>query len=166
LASTSKTRNGRKALVDISHQVELIKKLRELGTSLDVPFVINARVDVFLLASGDPESRLAHAVQRANAYRKAGADCTYPIGRFELAVIADLVTMIEGPVNILGGPPGPTIPELAKAGVARVSFGGRMMSSVLGHLRGIAFEILEHGTYTKMKAETLSGAEFGALFSN
>ena len=36
-----------KALVDISYQVELIKALRELATSIDVPFVINARVDVF-----------------------------------------------------------------------------------------------------------------------
>ncbi len=31
-----------KALVDISYQVELIKALRELATSMDVPFVINA----------------------------------------------------------------------------------------------------------------------------
>src|SRR5579859_3462793 len=56
------------ALVDIAYQVELIRALRELATALDVPFVINARVDVFLLGIGEPETRFAHAVQRANAY--------------------------------------------------------------------------------------------------
>src|SRR5215469_9101717 len=57
-----------KALADLSYQVELIKALRDLATSIDVPFVINARVDVFLLAIGEPESRFAHAVQRADAF--------------------------------------------------------------------------------------------------
>src|SRR5258707_4647595 len=49
------------ALADLSYQVELIKALRELATSIDVPFVINARVDVFLRAIGKPESRFEHA---------------------------------------------------------------------------------------------------------
>src|SRR5574340_461778 len=38
-----------KALADIAYQVELIKALRNVANSMDVPFVINARVDVFLL---------------------------------------------------------------------------------------------------------------------
>jgi 2-methylisocitrate lyase-like PEP mutase family enzyme len=67
-----------KALVDSSYQVELIKALRVRATLMDVPFVINARVDVFLLAIGEPESRFAHTVQRANDYMQAGADCIYP----------------------------------------------------------------------------------------
>src|SRR5215469_721615 len=39
-----------KGLVDIAYQVELMQALRELANSMDMPFVINARVDVFLLA--------------------------------------------------------------------------------------------------------------------
>src|SRR5947208_6030094 len=92
------------ALADLSYQVELIKALRELATSIDVPFVINARVDVFLLAIGKPESRFEHVVQRANAYLQAGADCTYPIGVLDRITIANLVKAINGPINILGGP--------------------------------------------------------------
>ena len=154
-----------KALVDVSYQVELLKALRALATSMDVPFVINARVDVFLLAIGEPESRFEHAVQRANAYLQAGADCIYPIGRLDHNTIANLVKAINGPINILGGPPAPTLPELAQLGVARVSLAGGLMRSVLGHLRTIAQELLERGTYAKMNTEALSGSEFSSLFT-
>ena len=153
-----------KALVDIAYQVELIKALRELATTMDVPFVINARVDVFLLAIGEPESRFEHAVQRANAYLQAGADCIYPIGILDQTLIANLVKAINGPINIMGGPPGPPLPELAQLGVARVSLAGSLMRSVLGHLRAIAHELHKSGTYTKMDAEALSGSEFRSLF--
>ena len=154
-----------KALAEISYQVELIKALRELATAIDVPFVINARVDVFLLAMGEPESRFEHAVQRANAYLQAGADCIYPIGMLDRNTIATLVKAIDGPINILGGSPKLTLPELAQLGVARVSLAGGVMRSVLGHLRTIAQELLEHGSYTKMNSEALSGSEFRALFT-
>src|SRR6266700_1436654 len=153
-----------KALVDIAYQVELIHALHELATSMDVPFVINARVDVFLLAIGEPESRFEHAVQRANAYLQAGADCIYPIGMLDRNTIATLVKAIDGPINILGGSPKLTLPELAQLGVARVSLAGGVMRSVLGHLRTIAQELLEHGSYTKMNSEALSGSEFRTLF--
>jgi 2-methylisocitrate lyase-like PEP mutase family enzyme len=151
-------------LVDISYQVEQIKALRQLANSMDVPFVINARVDVFLLAIGEPESRFEQAVQRANAYLQAGADCVYPIGMLDRDLIANLVKAINGPINILGGPPAPTLPELARLGVARVSLASGLMRSVLGHLRAIAQELLEHGTYASMKTEALSGSEFRSLF--
>lgn len=153
-----------KALADLSYQVELIKGLRKLATALDVPFVINARVDTFLLAYGPPESRFEHTVERANAYLQAGADCIYPIGTLEPATIANLVQAINGPINILGSPATLTLPELEQLGVARVSLGGGLMRSALGHIRMVARELLEHGTYTHMNTETLSGSEFSSLF--
>lgn len=153
-----------KTLVDIAYQVELIKAVRELATSMDVPLVINARTDVFLLSIGEPESRFAHAVQRANTYLQAGADCIYPIGFLDRNLIADLVKAINGPINIMGGPPGPPLPELAQLGVARVSLAGSLMRSVLGYLQAIAQELHESGSYTKMEAETLPGSELRRLF--
>lgn len=155
-----------KTLVDVAYQVELLKALRALAASLDIPFVINARVDVFLLAIGEPESRFEHTVQRANAYLQAGADCIYPIGTLKSAVIASLVKAINGPINILGGSPAPILPELARLGVARVSLAGGLMRSALGHLQTIAQELLAHGTYTSMDANTLPGADFRSLFSH
>lgn len=153
-----------KTLADLSYQVELIKALRELATSMDVPFVINARVDVFLLAIGEPESRFEHAIQRANAYLQAGADCIYPIGILDSVTIANLVKAINGPINILGGPSTLTLPELEQLGVARVSLAGGLMRSALGHVRTIARELRQHGTYESMKTEALSSSEFRSLF--
>ncbi len=157
-------KDGAPALVDTAYQVELIQALRALADELAVPCVINARVDVFLLGIGEPESRLEHAISRANAYLQAGADCVYPIGILPREVIGELVRAINGPVNIMGGPPAPSLPELAQLGVARVSLAGGLLRASLGHLRTIAQELLTQGTYTSIEAEALSSADLRALF--
>ncbi len=153
------------ALAEIDDQVNLIAALRELAHSLGVPFVINARVDVFLRATGEPADQSAQAVQRANAYLRAGADCVYPIGRLDRETIAHLVAAISGPINIMGGPPQPALPELAQLGVARVSLAGGLMRAVLGRLRAIARELQAQGSYETLSADALSGADLGALFA-
>jgi 2-methylisocitrate lyase-like PEP mutase family enzyme len=152
-------------LAELSYQVDVIKALRELARSIDIPFVINARVDVFLRAIGQPEDRLALAVQRANAYLQAGADCVYPIGILDHATVASLVQAIHGPINLLGGPSALPLLACEQLGVARVSLAAGVMRSVLGHLQTIAHELLEHGTYEHMKSTTLSSSEFTAIFS-
>lgn len=158
------TKQGEKALVDIAFQVELLQAIQELASSMDIPLVINARTDVFLLPTGDPASRLEEAVRRANAYRQAEADCFFPIGLGDANTIAQLVQTISIPVNILVSPTTPSISELAQLGVARVSFGSGPMRATLAHLRRIARELLEHGTYMSMAEEMISGAELRSLF--
>src|SRR5689334_13568292 len=74
------TKGQERRLVEISYQVELLKAIQELASSLNMPLVINARTDVFLLPSDDSAGRLEQAVQRGNAYLQAGADCFFPIG--------------------------------------------------------------------------------------
>lgn len=157
-------KGGAPALANLADQVKLIQALRKLADELTIPFVINARVDVFLLGIGEPESRFEHAVRRANAYLQAGADCVYPIGVLPRALIAELVKAIDGPINIMGGPPAPSLPELAQLGVARVSLAGGLLRATLGHLQTIARELLTHGTYTSLAAETLSSADLRTLF--
>ena len=158
------TKGQERALVDVSLQVELLKAIQETASSMDVPLVVNARTDVFLLQVGDLPDRFEQAVQRTNAYRQAGADCLFPIGVSDANTIASLVQAINGPVNILAGPSTPMIPELTRSGVARVSFGSGPMRAVLARLRRIAHELREQGTYTSMSEEILSGAELRALF--
>jgi 2-methylisocitrate lyase-like PEP mutase family enzyme len=158
------TKQQGKALVDVSLQVELLKAISEMVLAMDMPLVVNARIDVFLLAIGDPSDRFEYAVQRANAYRQAGADCIFPIGVTDASTIANLVKAIPGPINILAGPATPSILELAQLGVARISFGSGLMRAALAHLRRIAHELLEHGTYNSLAEETLSGKELQSLF--
>ncbi len=157
------TKGQEQSLVDVSFQVELLKAIRQLALSMDIPLVINARIDVFLLKIGDPVTRFEEALRRGNAYRQAGADCLFPITLSDAPTIAKLVQAINAPVNILAGPMTPTIPELAQLGVARVSFGSGMMRATLARLRHIAHELLEHSTYTSMVEEPLSGAELRSL---
>ncbi|HYM28081.1 MAG TPA: isocitrate lyase/phosphoenolpyruvate mutase family protein, partial [Steroidobacteraceae bacterium] len=136
----------------------------QLAESLGVPFVINARVDVFLRAHADLPAQITEAVARGNAYLAAGADCVYPIGTLDRATIAALTAQIAGPVNILGGPGAPTIADLAALGVARVSLGGRLMSALLGHLRAVVRDLNERGTYDRMMEPAAPPVGLSSLF--
>ncbi|HYL42539.1 MAG TPA: isocitrate lyase/phosphoenolpyruvate mutase family protein [Ktedonobacteraceae bacterium] len=158
--------NKRRAetLLDTSYQVELIKAIRELGRSMDIPLVINARTDVFLLAIGDPSNRFKEAVLRMNLYRQAGADCLFPIGISDAHTITELIHAVNSPLNILAGSATPSLTELAQLRVARVSFGSGPMRAVLAHLQHIAHEWIEYGTYTNMTERTISGAQLRSLF--
>ena len=64
----------------------------------------------------------------------------------DIDIIAKLVAGIDGPVNVLAVPGGPTVPELAAAGVARVSIGGGFSRVAYGLVRRGAEELRDHGT--------------------
>jgi 2-methylisocitrate lyase-like PEP mutase family enzyme len=153
------------ALVEIAEQVPLIEALRALAGSLGVPFVINARVDVFLRGSAPLEERIAEAVRRGRAYLEVGADCVYPIGALDGATIGLLTAAIPGPVNILAGPPSPTLPELARLSVSRVTFGSRLMAAALGRLRAATQELLERGEYTALSEGALASKDLSSLYT-
>lgn len=109
----------RRVLTDPSRQADFLAAVRgAAGPDL----VINARVDVYVRpASGSGEVTDA-AVARAGSYLAAGADCVYPI-LAPAAAIPELVRRIDGPVNAMCLPDGPSIAELGAMGVARITFG-------------------------------------------
>lgn len=153
-------------LAEIAEQVELIQAIRQHADALGVPLVINARTDVYLSDAIPPERRLEEAVRRANAYHAAGADCLYPILASDAATIAELVRGITGPINVLASARTPTIPELARLGVRRVTFGGGLLRAVLGSLDRIAHELLDAGSMLGLERDALSSAAFNDLFSD
>jgi 2-methylisocitrate lyase-like PEP mutase family enzyme len=101
-------------LKDVGEQAALIGAIRQAVPEL----VVNARVDVFLKGDGNVDE----AVQRANAYLSAGADCAYPIF-CPTSTIAELSGRIDGPMNVLLTPQTPSVAELSALGVARVTWG-------------------------------------------
>ncbi len=157
------TKKGRRKLLDTGKQIELITAIRQLAASMDMPLVINARTDVYLLRGDDAGAQIEQAVQRGNAYLAAGADCFFPIGASDAKTIASLAQKISGPINILAGPKSPSIAELARFGVARVSFGSGPMRAALGYLRAVAQELRDQGTYTKLLQGAISGNELRQL---
>ncbi|HEX5449468.1 MAG TPA: isocitrate lyase/phosphoenolpyruvate mutase family protein [Gaiellaceae bacterium] len=102
------------ALVDLDAQVAAIREIKEAVPRL----VLNARVDVFLRGGGDVDE----AVERANAYLAAGADCAYPIF-CPPETVAQLADDIRGPINVLLGRSMQPAQELEQLGVARVTWG-------------------------------------------
>ena len=156
--------SAEKPLQDIGRQIDKIQAVREVANSADIPLVINARVDVYLRLHGEADDLFKQAVQRANAYRKAGADCSFLIGVRDKETIARLVREINGPVNVLASAGSPTIPELQELGVARVSFGAGPMRATLALLKDIARELKETGTYS-FSEHALSHAEMDRLFT-
>jgi 2-methylisocitrate lyase-like PEP mutase family enzyme len=101
-------------LLPIEQQAANIHAIRDAVPEL----VINARVDVFLNGDGNVDE----AVERANAYLAAGADCAYPIF-CPAEAVAELAQRINGPINVLLTPKMPSAAELAALGAARLTWG-------------------------------------------
>jgi 2-methylisocitrate lyase-like PEP mutase family enzyme len=112
--------------------------------------VVNARTDVYLLPGGNPDADYAETVRRLVAFREAGADCVFAPGLKDAETIARLVNAEGCPLNILAGIGTPSIPELGKLGVARVSVGSGPMRATLGLLRRVAEELRGVGTYAAL----------------
>jgi len=123
-------------LTDVDAQSALIRAIREVVPEL----VINARVDVFLNGDGNVEE----AVDRANAYLSAGADCAYPI-LCPPTAIPELSGRIDGPINVLLTPDGPPVGELAAFGVARVTWGGGLAALAYAEAARVAEAALSGG---------------------
>ncbi len=157
------TNEGR--LVEAALHVERIRAAREAGAAAGVPIVINARTDAFAVKELAPERRFAEAVQRANAYRAAGADCLFVPHVSDAETIGRLARAIEGPLNILAGPGCPSIGELERLGVRRASLGPRAIQATLGLLRRVGVELRERGTYTALAEQTIAYAELQQLFA-
>jgi 2-methylisocitrate lyase-like PEP mutase family enzyme len=109
--------------VELELQVKNIRAIRETSAALGVPVVINARTDVYLMPIGPEATRFERTVERLRAYREAGADCLFAPGLCDREIIAKLVKALDAPLNILASQGCPSLDELEKMGVARVSAG-------------------------------------------
>ena len=138
-------------LIDLQLAVEKIKAVRASAERLHVEIVVNARTDVYLQSGPDPDADYSEALRRLVAYREAGADCVFVPGLKDADTIGPLVKAVHCPLNILAGPGTPSIPELEKLGVARVSLGSGPMRATLGLLRRAAEELKTSGTYSALE---------------
>lgn len=151
--------DGLDSLVDIETQVRTIQEIRKFAD-----LVINARTDIYLMGIGDAATRFERAVERAKAYRKAGADCIFIPGVYDAPTIGKLAGAIDAPLNILGTNGTPPVAELEHLGVARVSIGSGPMRAAMGLMERIAKELFDHGTYASMTEGAMSYADANHLF--
>jgi 2-methylisocitrate lyase-like PEP mutase family enzyme len=157
------THRAEAPLIDMSHAVERIRAAREAADATGIPMVINARTDGFW-TGGTGAAVFDDAVKRANAYRKAGADCLFVPFVSDGPLIGRLVKEIDGPVNVLAVPKMPPIPELQALGVRRVSVGGSIARAAYGVVRKAAKELKATGTWGFM-ADAVPHPEMNKLLS-
>jgi 2-methylisocitrate lyase-like PEP mutase family enzyme len=148
------------SLADLAAQVRLIEQVR--GAS---DIVINARTDVFLFAVGDEATRFDRAVERLNAYRKAGADSLFAPGVRDAETIGRLAKAVNGPLNILATAGVPNMAELERLGVRRVSVGSGPMRAAMGLTQRIAKELKDDGTFAAMTDGAMPYKEANELFT-
>jgi 2-methylisocitrate lyase-like PEP mutase family enzyme len=134
-------------LYDAELQAKRIKAIRDVGSQLGVPLVINARTDVFFRTELPEEEKFRESVRRAKIYLDAGADCIYVLGPTDEEVIGRLVKAIPAPVNMLAFPDAPPIARMAELGVKRISFGPRPMRLAMTAFREAAQHVRDLGAF-------------------
>jgi len=125
--------SGGGRLIPLEEQLEAMRAIHAAVPEL----VLNARVDVFLSRDGGVQE----AVDRANAYLDAGADCAYPIF-CPPETVEDLVNAINGPINVLLSPGMPSADELERSGVARATWGSGLASLAYAEAARVAADAL------------------------
>lgn len=113
-----------------------------VGAAAEEGLIVTARAENHLYEVDDLDDTIA----RLRAYRSAGADVLYAPGLTDLDHISRVVTEVDGPINVLLRPDGPTVEQLSAAGVRRMSTGGALAFAAYGALAAAARELKEHGT--------------------
>jgi 2-methylisocitrate lyase-like PEP mutase family enzyme len=166
-------------LFPLAEQVARIQAARRAAKAAGIHLVINARTDAYWQAGVEPTEAMTNTLERGQAYFQAGADCVFVPGLRNPDHIKTVIDHWRGahlgearqdtdhgeaPVNILAGPGVPSIPELAKLGVKRVSYGSGPHRAAMGLLRRIADEARTSGTYEALTEGAVPYEEINGLF--
>ncbi|MDQ0994114.1 isocitrate lyase/phosphoenolpyruvate mutase family protein [Streptomyces sp. V3I7] len=146
---------GAGPLRPVAEQAERIAAAREAADKEGVPLYVNARVDTFLRGAGGVDLTL----ERAAAYRAAGADGIFVPGVVDPGTVKALADGTDAPLNVMAGPGAPAVPVLAGLGVARVSAGPALAQAAYAVARRAARELLDTGTYGALAG----GLDYGEL---
>ena len=151
------TRRADLPIRSIDDAVARIGAARAAARAEGVPLVINARVDLYHKKFGDDATRFAATVRWGNAYMAAGADCIFPFGLTDLAVVAALATALKAPINVVGRAGMPDLSELEKLGIARVSTASGPSLMAMSETRRIAEALHTNGSFDVLAPTTKHG---------
>jgi len=129
---------------DVGLAAERVAEAAAAAHGLADPMVLTGRAENHFRSVDDVDDTIA----RLLAYRDAGADCLYAPGLTDLAQIRAVVEAVAAPINVLALPGGPSVSELADAGVRRVSTGSLLALAAYHALLAGAQELRDLGTST------------------
>jgi 2-methylisocitrate lyase-like PEP mutase family enzyme len=115
---------------DVGAAAERVALAAEAAHALPEPLVLTGRAENHIRGVNDLDDTIA----RLLAYRNAGADAVYAPGLVDLEQIRAVVEAVRVPVNVLALPAGPSVAELANAGVRRVSTGSLLAGAAYAAL--------------------------------
>jgi len=127
---------------DVGLAAARVAEAAEASRKQDEPLVLTGRAENHIRGVDD----LDDTIDRLVAYRDAGADVVYAPGLTDLSQIARVVEAVRIPLNVLALPSGPSLRELASAGVRRISTGSLLAGAAYGALLAGAHELQEEGT--------------------
>lgn len=149
---------------DFDLAVARIAAGRAAADDAAVPVVINARTDVFF-PTNKLDDPAAEAIRRGNAMLEGGADCIFVPFTADTDAIGKMARDIDGPLNVLAMPGGPSIRQLADLGVARVSIGGAFSRAIYALVRDAAVTLRDDGTFAFMD-HAIPHPELNKLFAS
>lgn len=147
-------------IYDFNLAVERVAAAVEAARALPVPYVLTARAENYL--HGRPD--LDDTIRRLQAFEKAGAEVLFAPGLTDLEQIRTLCGSVSRPVNVVMGLAGApfSVPELAEAGVKRISLGSSLARVALATLQRAGREMREQGTFG-FAGEAMPSAEANRL---
>ncbi|HLU12821.1 MAG TPA: isocitrate lyase/phosphoenolpyruvate mutase family protein [Arenimonas sp.] len=109
---------------DPIQQAGRLRVARAAADAFGVSLFINARTDLFLRSKAEAHAGLVDdALERARLYADAGADSLFVPGLADPGLIARVAAESPLPVNVMVGAGPVDKAALARAGVARISYG-------------------------------------------
>lgn len=92
-------------------------------------------------------------IKRLQAFEAAGADVLYSPGVHDIDTIRTVVSSVGKPFNLVMGFADPTltVPQIAAAGVKRISVGGAMARVALAAFLKCAREMKDQGAFTYVR---------------
>lgn len=147
---------------DVAFAAERVRAAVEASLSLPVPIVITARAENFIVGRPD----LRDTIARLQAFQEAGADVLFAPGITNERDIADVISSIDRPLNVIMGLQGAslTLDQLSRLGVRRVSVGSSLSRAALGAFLRAARELRDSGTFT-FAADAVKYADINAMFA-
>ncbi|MFN7998684.1 MAG: isocitrate lyase/phosphoenolpyruvate mutase family protein [Bryobacteraceae bacterium] len=140
------TGNPDRPLYDFSLAVERIAAAAAAARALPFPFMLTARTHNFLFAS----PALDETIRRLQAFEKAGAGVLFAPGLPDLDAVRTVCSALKKPFNFMVGIKGKSfsVPELAAAGVKRISLATSLYRAAMTGLLDAVREIQGTGQFT------------------
>lgn len=131
----------------LADSVRAVEAVIAAGEAEGVPFVLNARTDVFLKGGDRPlDDKIADAVERGRAFLAAGATTVFVPGKLDAETTRRLVGGLgDRKLSVIGVPGALAAAEYEALGVARISYGPQTQRVALTALQDLAIDLYRDG---------------------